>query len=114
MQFIRPFIQPAIGLSTNYVDFAIASRFAMANYTNIKRDLTISDSTNIAQLDYLGNNSTVMFWEPGVTIRGGWKYIKLQFQYVWSVPFADTRMKRDSHNASLGLFFTLAPRYRNQ
>jgi hypothetical protein len=113
VKFIRPYIQPAIGVSTDYVDFAIASRFAMANYTGINRNGTITDSTNIAQLSYLDNHSTVMFWEPGVTIRGGWKYVKVQFQYVWSVPFTDTQMNRDNHNASLGLFFTLAPRYRN-
>lgn len=111
VMFIRPYIQPAIGFTSNFVDVAFAPRIAMVNYTGINRS-GIGDSTQIAQLDYINDHPTSVYFEPGVTLRAGWKYAKLQFQYVWSVNLNNPQILRDNHNVSLGLFLSLAPRYQ--
>lgn len=110
--FIRPYVQPAIGFTSNYFDLAFAPRFCMVNYTGVNSN-GVTDSTNVAQLAYLNNNPTSFYFEPGITARAGWKYVKVQFQYVWSVNLNNPQLLRDNHNVSLGLFLSLAPRYRN-
>lgn len=112
VNFIRPYIQPAIGFTTNYLDLAFASRIAMVNYTGISRSAGITDSTNVAQLDYINGHPTSVYFEPGITARAGWKYIKVQFQYVWSVNLNNPQILRDNHNISVGLLLSLAERYR--
>lgn len=112
VSFVRPYIQPAIGFTSNYVDLAFATRFAMLNYTGISRSGMMLDSTNNAQLNYIGDNKTQLFFEPGVTLRAGWKYVKFQFQYVWSVNLNNNAINRDNHNVSLGLMLNIAPRFK--
>lgn len=111
VKFFRPYVQPAFGFTSPYFDAAFAPRIAMLNYLDIERNGTITDTKNVQDLNYIDANKTVFMFEPGITLRAGWKYIKVQAQYVWSVNINAPALRQDDHNISLGLFFNFAPRY---
>jgi hypothetical protein len=64
----RFFIQPAIGLTTPIVDFSFASRFALVNLR--QNDL----------------HFTELFFEPALTCKLGYKYVKGIVQMGLSLP----------------------------
>lgn len=76
---IRPFVQPAIGINTDWFEAALSTRLAFVDYNKI------------ADVDGLDDKFWV-FVEPALTIRAGYKNFKLQVQYVYSEllnPFSD-------------------------
>ncbi len=64
----RFFIQPDVGLTTRVVDAALAMRFVVVNARQNQFNLTRS------------------FLEPAITIKLGYKYIKLVYQLGVSMP----------------------------
>lgn len=68
----RIFIQPAIGLSNDIIDFSFSPRFAYVNATqgNIK--------------------ASELFIEPTVTLKAGYKYVKAVTQMGLSFPLDKT------------------------
>ncbi|MFZ4399589.1 MAG: hypothetical protein ACOYO1_06120 [Bacteroidales bacterium] len=78
--FNRIFIQPSIGFASDYLDIAFTPRFAKVDYT-IKENTVYHLSP---QNDIIINmdKHSYYFFEPGITIRFGFKYVKFQYQYV--------------------------------
>jgi len=81
----RLFIQPAIGAATDVFDGSFATRFVMAN---------------MSQGDF---NSTGYFFEPVITGRMGYKYLKLMLQLGLSFPVSDLRFEHQPLLFSIGL-----------
>jgi hypothetical protein len=67
-QFFRIFIQPSIGLATPYFDGGLATRFVVVSMTQDP------------------NKSTGLFFEPVITLKLGYKYVKLVSQFGLSLP----------------------------
>lgn len=82
--YTKVFIQPAIGLSMNNIDFAFSVR-----WTGIK--FSTSDTlryTNLALENMQINDLSKPFYsfiEPALTLRFGFKYVKFQMQTLLSL-----------------------------
>jgi hypothetical protein len=72
------FLQPSIGVRTDYFDAAFTPRFSMLNYFNFRDIITASENRNI----YPG---ILPYFEPIITVRGGYKFIKIQIQTGFSL-----------------------------
>ena len=73
----RIFIQPSIGISTSAFDGAFTPRFVFVNINNIK-------STE--------NSKTFEpFFEPTLTAKVGWKYVKMMYQIGLSFPLVELK-----------------------
>lgn len=74
------FIQPALGYVTPYFDIAISSKFSAF----VNNDISVEGQPTQYDIDELMKlqTKTNYFLEPSITIRGGYKFIKFQTQYI--------------------------------
>ena len=70
-QFFRIFIQPSIGLATSFFDGGFAWRFVIISMTQEQ------------------NKSTGFFFEPVITLKLGYKYVKMVTQFGLSLPVTE-------------------------
>jgi hypothetical protein len=77
--YLKFFIQPSGGFSSKVLDMAFTPRMGLVNYTkhnsNVEEPLVD---------DYFSEKKTTFVFEPGVTIRMGYKNVKLQYQFNYS------------------------------
>ncbi|HLP75136.1 MAG TPA: hypothetical protein VK155_19695 [Bacteroidales bacterium] len=79
--FIKIFIQPSIGITFNWFDFAFSTRFNRLTFNNIENQIDItSNKPEFDKLFFTTQTKNFWFFEPALTIRGGWKYFKIQLQ----------------------------------
>lgn len=110
----KGFIQTNLGYRTKYFDVALTPKFSFVKYANF-------NSTNYSQAkleeDYLDGNRLTspvyVFAEPAITIRGGYKFIKLQAQYGLTINLGPNNIRHSPDFASLGLVIDLAKWYRD-
>jgi hypothetical protein len=74
----RVFVQPAIGFTSKWFDAAVSLRLCGLHYSDIPEDL--SDARDIDAARELAEMKSSFLAEPALTLRGGWNYLKLQFQ----------------------------------
>ncbi|MES2515074.1 MAG: hypothetical protein V4580_13065 [Bacteroidota bacterium] len=110
----KGFIQSNFGLRSKYFDVALTPKFSFVKYSNF----TYSNYTE-GQLkdDYLNNNRVTdplyVFAEPAITVRGGYKFIKLQAQYGLTVNLGGQSIRHTPDFASLGLVIDIAKWYKD-
>ena len=63
-------------------------------------------------VDTIAQNKVSNLFEPALTLRGGWKNVKLQLQLSFSKNLSHSNLRFEKSNVSLGFFYTLANRYR--
>lgn len=110
VKYMKPFIQPSVGLSSKYLEIAFTPRIAYLGYTE-KDDFNISNdgvplNTNL----YFGKNDKQILFEPGLMIRGGFPGVKLELQYNYSSlgePVKDYSFVNDSF-FSFGIRFLVS------
>ncbi len=112
--FIKNFIQPSIGLTTHYFDIALSTRIANLTYLNTFQNLPPSEYEYMdLQKIYFMRNFLV--FEPALTVRGGWKYVKIQTQLCFSLQvfphYSIYRLPSEGGIFSTGLCFSFAERY---
>jgi hypothetical protein len=108
----RAFIQPGIGYSNQYFDAAFSPRFSFVKYTRFS-------STGFSQeelaKDYLENdrilNGFYTFAEPALTLRAGYRFIKLQGQYGLTMKMSGGNLRYQSMFGNIGLAFDIASWY---
>ena len=109
--FTRYFIQPALGYSRNAFEVALSTRFAVLNYHRIEDpDVVVVSSS--PELAHLMSNNVQFLFEPALTVRVGWKYVKLQGQFGFSKNLSDDYFDMDNLNLNVGLYFSLSNRYK--
>lgn len=99
---LRIGIQPNLGYKSEYFSVAISSRFVNLSYNNIEGDLIYGGKS---QTQYLEDNSSSFLIEPAITVRGGFKKIKLQLQHGYSYNFTNSAFKQDVAFFTVGLNF---------
>jgi hypothetical protein len=78
LSYLKFFIQPSYGITLNLLDVALSARFCSVDY-NIKNNNASGSSDEYDKIYSLAN--TIHFnVEPALTVRAGWKNIKVQFQ----------------------------------
>ncbi|MBC7384062.1 MAG: hypothetical protein H7296_13940 [Bacteroidia bacterium] len=97
------FIQPDIGFKTKYFDWALGTRFSAIEYLNP----TITNAkANIPNDRYSSvGTTTYIFLEPALTLRFGFRRIKLQVQYIHSMKLNNSPLYYTDYSLNAGLFF---------
>ncbi len=117
LKAVRSFIQPSIGLKTEYVDIAFSPRFTSFYVFDVKNNINVElDSGNYAEkessiLNGISNHKSYFFFDPAITLRVGWKYIKFQAQYSYNIPVGYNNFNYKESNLSIGIYFAYAKYY---
>jgi hypothetical protein len=118
VNFMKPFIQPSVGISQKWLDVALTPRFGVVSYTH--HDIQTSDAAyRTAAENYFADQKTTFVFEPGLTLRVGAKNLKLQLQYNISTFSYHAEDANSNSNPSInnqyvgiGLHYLLSTRYR--
>jgi hypothetical protein len=107
---LKAFVQPSLGFTFALFDAALSTRFvALKPYDT--ESVNYPDARLRAD-DLFGlDQHTFVFVEPALTVRGGYKWVKLFAQYGFSLKLNDTPLNRDVTFVSAGLHVDLAPRW---
>ena len=112
VKIFKPFIQPSIGYISRYFDFIVTPRISYINYSSHAYQLNdVEMRANADQFFEQQNN--VFVFEPGFTLRGGIKNVKLQMQYNFSSfknQYGNFYPVNDIYG-SIGLYFLISNRY---
>jgi hypothetical protein len=98
------YIQPSISLTTPYLDVALSSRMAYLDMYDVQGGFVYGEFTRDRALLHAARNSFLV--EYGITLRAGWKYIKLQTQLNFSTFLSRKRIPAETESLSLGLIFS--------
>jgi hypothetical protein len=110
----KGFIQSNFGLRSKYFDVALTPKFSFVKYSNFSSANYTNDKLKD---DYLNDNRLTdplyVFAEPAITVRGGYKFIKLQAQYGITVNLGGQAIRKTPDFASLGLVIDIAKWYKD-
>ena len=107
---LKLFIQPNVGFASRYFDVALSSRFTALQYgtaTTIYSKQYLIDQ----DLDQLADHMH-MFMEPAITLRGGYKFMKIQAQFGLSLKLSSANIPYNSTLGNLGLVIDIAKWYK--
>jgi hypothetical protein len=115
-EFMKYFIQPSAGLSGKVFDMAFTPRIGVVDY------LSHSATDNQVINDFFVERKTTFVFEPGVTVRVGYKGIRAQYQMNYST-FHYNRTYNSYNNetldpimnyyGSLSLFVLISRRWKD-
>lgn len=113
INFMKPFVQGSIGLATKWLDVAFTPRLAVPFYTNHENRL--SDPTQHAQAEtYFDDHKSKFVFEPGFTVRGGYRGFKANLNFCvssFSVDEAYSDVSINNLYVGLGLSALISKRY---
>jgi hypothetical protein len=66
----------------------------------------------VDDLNYIKINSSSLLVEPALTIRGGWKFVKIQTQLGLSRNLTNPGLMQEEVNLNVGLYITIATKYQ--
>ena len=101
----RFFVQPSFGYAGKYFEAALTPRFAIGKFNNVQTNYTTQE-----QIDgkfYNVNEPMWCFIEPALTLRGGYKWVKLQAQFGFSQKLNSQQLSYKSSFLNLGLIFDI-------
>lgn len=111
----KAFIQPNIGYSTRYFDFALTPKFSFVKYTSFSY---WGFSQEELKESYLDNNKLTKgfytFAEPALTLRAGYRFLKIQAQYGLTLKLGNQEIAAPSQFGSVGLVFDFAKWHSNK
>ncbi|PCH67245.1 MAG: hypothetical protein COC01_06195 [Bacteroidetes bacterium] len=99
VNFLKYFIQPSIGFSSKVFDAALSSRFCALHYYSIQSN-SMENTGNLLGLKY----DVPLLIEPALTLRLGWKNVKIQGQYGLSFILNNPEFDHDGLNLNVGLY----------
>jgi hypothetical protein len=110
LSFIKLFVQPSFGLTLNAFDIALSTRAGSLSYYNINNKIS-GDFDKYNDLNTVAIKNHFIL-EPAITLRAGWKNIKVQVQagYAGIVNRPESNFGEEWH-LTLGLNIALAKRY---
>jgi hypothetical protein len=101
------FMQPSLGFTSKIVDLAFTPRISMVKYMNFSSDIYPQDQL---QNDYLTDNELTrlpyFLFDPAITLRVGYQYLKAQIQYGRTVNLGN-RLQHNADFSSVGIVFNL-------
>jgi hypothetical protein len=110
----KAFVQSNLGYRTKYFDVALTPKFSFVKYSNFSSSNYTQDELKD---DYLDKNRLTdplyVFAEPAITVRGGYKFIKLQLQYGVTLNLGGQSIRKTPDFASLGLVIDIAKWYKD-
>jgi hypothetical protein len=112
MKMNRYFIQPGVGIVFHGFEAGVSTRICYLTFRDIEKNGQIPEY-ELQTLDKLERNSGYLLFEPGLTLRGGWKYIKLQVQVGLSSSQGAKQASFDEGYAGIGLIVRIAERFND-
>jgi hypothetical protein len=111
VSFTKLFIQPSFGVTFNFIDLAVSTRFYSVSYNKIKNHIVGNSDEYNFPTNLSGKSH--LFLEPAVTARLGWKNLKFQSQlsYAWYLSNSSFWFHEEWH-FSVGLYLTIANRMK--
>lgn len=113
LSFTKVFLQPSFGLTFKNFEFALSTRLSYLSFYNINNQID-KRSIEFNYLDTISQNRNSLLLETALTIRGGWKYVKLQLQIGGLNNFTKPGLRFSTSYSSLGLYLSIAKRYRKK
>jgi|APTNR8051073442_1049403.scaffolds.fasta_scaffold00003_272 hypothetical protein len=110
--YLKFFIQPSGGFSSKVLDMAFTPRMGLVTYT--KHDSNVEEPEVD---DYFSDKKTTFVFEPGITIRVGYKNVKLQYQFNYSTFHYKGTDEFDPVSNMVGsfnLFFLISDRWKDK
>jgi hypothetical protein len=108
------FLQPDFAFSNRYLDVILTPKFSFVKYTDFTQ---VNYPEQELRDDYLDNDNLTgpvfIFAEPALTVRGGYKFIKLQAQFGLTLNMTGSNIRHPSNFSSLGLVIDIARWYRD-
>ena len=101
-QGTRAFLMPTLGVTRTYFDVALSARVVSVRYSDIETRNYTPDQLAGDRVDGL-DERTWFFLEPCVTLRVGYKWVKLQVQVGKSFKLNDAELNHDSGMTTIGL-----------
>jgi hypothetical protein len=86
MNSINFFIQPSVAFMNDYFDAAFTVRVDYLNRSKTLLKDSVLSPDDQKKYQFL-NYKSYLFAQPGLTIRAGFKYVKVQFQVSKDIPF---------------------------
>lgn len=108
--FSAVYLQPSIGITFNAFDVILAARASNVYFHRVRSEID-EGSAEYGNINMLSMNRNAVLVEPSLTLRGGWKYVKLQVQVVSSYNLAHPDLAFEDGKISLGLSFLFAERF---
>jgi hypothetical protein len=110
LSFTKIFVQPSFGFTFNGFDIAASTRICTLSFNSVDNQI----SGNVNEYNSLNSISdgSHLFLEPAITIRGGWKYVKLQLQASTASYANNPDLHFESYHLSIGLYIAIAGRYK--
>jgi hypothetical protein len=110
----KVFLQPDFGYKSSRFDIVLSSRFSFVNYNKFKPENYPVDEL---KKDYLDNNNltgpTFIFAEPALTVRAGYKYIKVQAQFGLTANLTGHNIRHPDNFSSIGIVIDIARWYND-
>jgi hypothetical protein len=107
---LKGFVQPSLGITRPFFDAALSTRLVALRPYSVEA-VNYPDARLQADDLYGLQDHTFVFVEPAVTLRAGYKWVKLFVQYGFSLKLNETPLNRDVNFVSLGLHVDFAPRW---
>jgi hypothetical protein len=112
LSFTKLFIQPSVGLTLNGFDCAFSTRFCRLSYNKIDNQIQVLLNENeFENLNTIVQNKNFLFFEPALTVRGGWKNVKVQLQGATASYLNNNKWFFDEFHVSIGLYVAITKRY---
>ncbi len=94
MNVSRIFIQPGIGIRTKIIECSFNWRLCNVHYSGFNYPASIKTPAD---------EGNYIFSEPAVTFRVGYKPVKLEVQFVHSMPFSNIVWNRSQASLNVGI-----------
>jgi hypothetical protein len=117
VNYMNIFLQGSIGYSVKWLDMALTPRIGYMHYTNKNYSFEDSEYQHRADIFFRENNSKILF-EPGFTVRVGYKSVKFSVNYVTSTfttrgDFVNKdELQINSDFISFGLNYVITKRFK--
>lgn len=109
----RFFIQPSVGVTNENVDFAFSTRIVGLKFSNIDTAGYTQDILLEEDLSNL-NKPLYTFFEPALTLRVGYKYVKFHLQAIYSIKLNQDRLNYLPFSINFGAHINIAPRFKSE
>ena len=108
---VKYFVQPSVGWVNRYFEVAFSPRLSILKYS--KPEIMGYDSyERVDNFFDILDQKAYAFIEPTFTVRGGYRFVKLQVQLGYSYKISKNNIKDNSEIGSIGLIFDIGKWYK--
>jgi hypothetical protein len=114
-QLSRLFVQPGIGYCSQFFELAFTPRFSYVNYMNFESYGYSEEELAVNYLDHFHLiKQPYLFAEPALTLRAGYRFVKVQLQYGLTLDLGPQQIKHSTYFGNIGVVIDFAKWYRKR